>query len=181
MRLSSPFHNGLGVCVERRAVARPRHRHVRCAKPDATDEKRLQVVEQAKERMKKRGIDKATARQILRVWRDKGVDGDPQQLRKVQPCNRPASMADLPSSQLLVDNSMRNVTKVVVQLGFDAVASGWSFFSASQVAQAPEMGWVQFPLELVLTFVGFYFAIGALLNITTLGCVQDAQLFSTKA
>lgn len=79
------------------------------------------------------------------------------------------------TTQLLVDNSMRNVTKVVVQLGFDAVASGWSFFSASQVSQAPEMGWVQVPLELVLTFVGFYFAIGALLNITTLGYYDTAD------
>ncbi len=54
-----------------------------CSKKDTKDEKKLQIVENAKERMKKRGIDKATAQTILRVWREKGVDGDPKQLRKV--------------------------------------------------------------------------------------------------
>lgn len=77
----------VGGCLGGRRVHPLRlHQHVLCARPDgtkATDEKRLQIVEQAKERMKKRGIDKATARQILRVWRDKGVVGDPDALKKV--------------------------------------------------------------------------------------------------
>lgn len=105
---STPLQRvGGRVQLGARRVLRPlRHHHAVCANPESktdktTTDKRLQLVEQAKERMKKRGIDKvrvcqtlatcnltalgqATARQILRVWRDKGVDGDPQQLRKVR-------------------------------------------------------------------------------------------------
>lgn len=119
--------------------------------PNNDDDEKFKVLQKVKDRMKNRGIDKATARQILRVWKENGIT-DSQQLRKV-----------------LADNSMRRARFIAGQLLFDGFVVLFSLYTAGAIGRSGGLGplW-SLPAEYLLYFLAFYFGIGCLFNLTTL-------------
>lgn len=120
--------------------------------PKGTDGKPVDKMDGLLADLKKTGMDRTKAKQVLAKWGEMGVK-DPEQLRK-----------------LLVKRSLRPAIGLGFQALLDLLAASGGYYTAGIISDSePFTG--QFPLQLLATFFGFYYVIQALLNLSVMGVV----------
>ncbi|KAK9839200.1 hypothetical protein WJX81_000871 [Elliptochloris bilobata] len=129
-----------------------------------TEEKKPDTKDKDKADRLVRGLDKATAQNILKVWEQTGAGSSPDALRK-----------------MLINRSLRTLGTVLLQVALDTGASWGAFSTAGYIASGADF-FGKIAVEYLAYALGLYFAIGVVLDAFLLGATGYAAIqYSTNA
>jgi Ca2+-binding EF-hand superfamily protein len=117
-----------------------------------------------KETLASSGVDRATARKVLKIWKETGAT-NPESLRK-----------------MFIQKGFNQSAAIALQLGLDASASFIAFYTGTSIKASQAFGSATLAVEFLAYTVGMYLAISCALDLFSLAAVATATYkYSTEA